>query len=163
MFYIYLYMVFMFYIFMLITFYICMSIFFISALLLAVGVIIYISAVNDEVSHRKKPTNPDDPKFIYSYGWAFFFAGSSFVSSMIAAVTNITLYVRRHRSRDDMATIVPGLETKNSFEYNSSAPLNGQMEGQSFYEDDNQRDDYEEGCVATASVATSSQNPTIIL
>ena len=66
-----------------------------TALGLAVGVIFYISGVNDEVHHRKKPENPDDPVFQYSYDWAFFFGGSSFIFSMITAVANVTLYLKR--------------------------------------------------------------------
>jgi len=68
-----------------------------TALCLAVGVIFYISAVNDEVSHRKKSitSGTSGVGFEYSYGWAFFFAGSSFVSAMNAAVSNISMYLRR--------------------------------------------------------------------
>lgn len=80
------------------------------ALSLAIGVIIYISKVNDEVSHRKKPETDEDEGFRYSYGWAFFFAGASFITSMVAAVTNISLYLRRYSSIKDMMLIIPGLE-----------------------------------------------------
>ncbi len=95
-------------------------IFFISALFLGIGVIFYISAVNDEVSHQKKPERPDDPPFAYRYGWAFFFAGSSFICSMIAAVANITLYVKRFPNLEDMALIIPGLEKKGNFDVSKS-------------------------------------------
>lgn len=84
----------------------------ISALGLATGVIFYISAVNDEVAHRKKPESKDDPQFSYRYGWAFFFAGSSFMCAMMAAVANISLYIKRYPTLDDMVLIVPGLEKK---------------------------------------------------
>jgi voltage-dependent calcium channel gamma-5 len=74
-----------------------------SALSLAVGVIFYISAVNDEVSHRKKSlTTSETDSFKYSYGWAFFFAGSSFMCAMVAAVNNISLYLRRGQSDVDV-------------------------------------------------------------
>jgi len=68
-----------------------------AALSLAVGVIFYISAVNDEVSHRKKAPSSSSAgvSFAYHYGWAFFFAGASFVCAMVAAVNNISLYLRR--------------------------------------------------------------------
>ena len=67
------------------------------ALSLAVGVIFYISAVNDEVSHRKKAPSSSTAgvSFTYRYGWAFFFAGASFMCAMVAAVNNISLYLRR--------------------------------------------------------------------
>jgi len=68
-----------------------------AALSLAVGVIFYISAVNDEVSHRKKAPSSSSAgvSFTYRYGWAFFFAGASFMCAMVAAVNNISLYLQR--------------------------------------------------------------------
>ena len=93
----------------------------ISALMLAVGVIFYISAVNDEVSHRKAPQNPEDPKFVYCYGWAFFFAGSSFMCSMIASVSNISLYLRRFSNLEDMVLIIPGLDKKSNYDFSSKS------------------------------------------
>jgi len=68
-----------------------------AALSLAVGVIFYISAVNDEVSHAKKAPSSSSAgvSFQYRYGWAFFFAGASFMCAMVAAVNNISLYLRR--------------------------------------------------------------------
>lgn len=55
-----------------------------------------------------------ETKFIYYYQWAFFFAGFSFVSSMLSAVTNIGLYMRRYSTLDDMVAIIPGLEEYSS-------------------------------------------------
>ena len=74
------------------------------------GVIFYISAVNDEVSHRKKAPSSSTVgvSFTYRYGWAFFFAGASFMCSMVAAVNNISLYLRRgihsHDADDEQMT-----------------------------------------------------------
>ena len=68
--------------------------------------------MNDEVAHRKKPESKDDPQFTYRYGWAFFFAGSSFMCAMMAAVANISLYIKRYPTLDDMVLIIPGLEKK---------------------------------------------------
>ena len=80
------------------------------ALVLAGGVIVYISSVNVEVGHRK-PSGPNGSKsFYYKYGWAFFFAGSAFVASMFAAVTNITLYLGKYSQLEDMTMIIPGLD-----------------------------------------------------
>ncbi len=92
-----------------------------SALCLAVGMIFYISAVNDEVSHRKKPPSgaPKGEVFHYHYGWAFFFAGGSFICSMMAVVSNITLYVKRYPNLEDMVLIIPGLEKRGGFDVNS--------------------------------------------
>ena len=90
-----------------------------TALDLAIGVIIYISKVNDEVSNRKKPTGEDEEDegggFKYHYGLAFFFAGASFMSSMVASVTNISLYLRRYSNIKDMMLIIPGLEKRGQF------------------------------------------------
>jgi hypothetical protein len=63
------------------------------------GVILYISSVNDEVAHRQKSdpggSTPADPlAFSYHYGWAFVFGAATFVSAMVAAVSNISLYLR---------------------------------------------------------------------
>ena len=85
---------------------------FVLALNLAVGVIIYISQVNDEVSHRKKPEGAGDEGFKYRYGWAFFFAGASFMCAMVTAVLNISLYLRRYSRLEDMVQIIPGLEER---------------------------------------------------
>jgi hypothetical protein len=74
------------------------------------GVILYISSVNDEVAHRKKqPDAGTDGKstFTYHYGWAFFFGGATFVCAMGAAVSNISLYLRRYSHFDDTLFIVP--------------------------------------------------------
>lgn len=88
----------------------------VSALGLALGHIFYISAVNDEVSQWKRPDNATDEQvFSYQYGWAFYAAGSSFIWLMVAAVGNITVYVRRYYVRQDVRrilTVVPGLEAK---------------------------------------------------
>ena len=66
-----------------------------AGLVLALGVIFFISAVNDEVAHRKKPEDSKIPLFTYVYGWAFFCAGSSFITSMTCAVVNVTIYLKR--------------------------------------------------------------------
>jgi len=80
------------------------------------GVILYISAVNDEVAHRKKsPIGGSSgggsggviEEFSYRYGWAFFFGGATFVCAMAAAVSNISLYLQRYSHFDDMMLIVP--------------------------------------------------------
>jgi hypothetical protein len=85
-----------------------------SALCLAAGVIVYITKVNDEISYNKKPSNgeeDDGAGLRYYYGWAFYFAVASIVTSTVAAVTNTLLYLRRRdTSLKDMMMIKPGLE-----------------------------------------------------
>jgi len=85
-----------------------------SALSLGMGVILYISAVNDEVAHRKKSPvggggGEDEvvEEFTYRYGWAFFFGGATFVCAMAAAVSNISLYLHRYSHFDDMMLVSP--------------------------------------------------------
>ncbi|XP_052826464.1 voltage-dependent calcium channel gamma-5 subunit [Octopus bimaculoides] len=88
-----------------------------SGLALSVGIILYISAVNDEVGHRAKLAGVEEPKFSYFYGWSFFFAGVSFITSEMAAVFGISLYLLRNAHVDDMVRIVPGLEDKVDSDY----------------------------------------------
>ena len=79
------------------------------------GIIFYISAINDEVGHRSK--GKDGKIFTYEYGWSFFFAGIAFMIAEVTAVVFVTLYMQRNSSRDDMVRIIPGLEDK--FDNNS--------------------------------------------
>ncbi|GAB1601058.1 voltage-dependent calcium channel gamma-5 subunit-like isoform X2 [Argonauta hians] len=83
-----------------------------SGLALSVGIILYISAVNDEVGHRAKLAGVEEPRFSYFYGWSFFFAGVSFITSELAAVFGISLYLLRTAHIDDMVRIVPAFEDK---------------------------------------------------
>ncbi|XP_022318103.1 voltage-dependent calcium channel gamma-5 subunit-like [Crassostrea virginica] len=82
-----------------------------SGLMLAVGIILYISAINDEVGHRPKPSEADEDtkKFDYRYGWSFFFAGTSFLLIMTTAVILVSLYLQRNSKREDLVKIIPGL------------------------------------------------------
>ncbi len=85
------------------------------------GVIFYISAVNDEVSHRKKPppNASKESQFHYHYGWAFFFAAAAFICALTAAVANISLYIKRFTHIEDMALIIPGLEKRGVYDFGS--------------------------------------------
>ena len=85
-----------------------------SALVLAVAVILYISAVNDEISQRK-PAGSDEPQFEYSYGWAFYCAGGAFVCSMMASVANISAYLTSFPRHEDMVILIPGLHSNYDF------------------------------------------------
>ncbi|KAK3091812.1 hypothetical protein FSP39_022801 [Pinctada imbricata] len=84
------------------------------ALLLAIGIILYISAINDEVGHRMKTSDSKEAgpmnSFRYWYGWSFFFAGTAFITSMLTAVVLVTLYLKRNNKQEDMIKIIPGLE-----------------------------------------------------
>ncbi|WAQ95420.1 CCG5-like protein [Mya arenaria] len=79
-------------------------------LTLAVGIIFYISAINDEVGHRAK--GKEGKTFIYQYGWSFYFAGIAFMIAEATAVVFVTQFMQRHSSKDDMVRIIPGLGDK---------------------------------------------------
>lgn len=81
-----------------------------SGLTLAVGIIFYISAINDEVGHRAKGS--EGKKFEYEYGWSFSFAGIAFMIAEATAVVFVTQFMQRNSSKDDMVKIIPGLEDK---------------------------------------------------
>lgn len=59
-------------VFLLVTVYVCLS----AGLSLVVGLVLYISSINDEVMNR--PREPEQ-FFHYHYGWSFAFAASSFL------------------------------------------------------------------------------------
>ncbi|XP_005101013.1 voltage-dependent calcium channel gamma-5 subunit [Aplysia californica] len=82
-----------------------------SGLSLAVGMILYISAINDEVGYRIS-TSKKGGAFSYAYGWSFFTAGFGFLASEVSAVVTITLFLRRNSGPEDMVRIIPGLEDK---------------------------------------------------
>lgn len=85
---------------------------------MAVGKIVYISAVNDEVSHRKKPNGGrEEDVFAYNYGWAFYLGGASFIFVMAASVANITLYLQRNDGDTDVMTVLTGLKKRVTMEF----------------------------------------------
>ena len=51
--------------------------------------------------------------------WAFFFAAAAFVCALLAAVSNVTLYIKRYSKLEDMALIIPGLEKRGGFDFSS--------------------------------------------
>ncbi|XP_070188497.1 voltage-dependent calcium channel gamma-5 subunit-like [Littorina saxatilis] len=82
-----------------------------AGLALAVGMILYISAVNDEVGYRTS-TMQEEGGFSYAYGWSFFTAGVGFLASEMAAVVGVTLFLKRYEKIEEMMRIIPGLEEK---------------------------------------------------
>lgn len=82
-----------------------------AGLSLAVGMILFISAVNDEVGYRSS-TMQEEGGFSYSYGWSFFMAGVGFLATEMAAVAGITLYLKRNEGVEEMVRIIPGLQDK---------------------------------------------------
>lgn len=83
-----------------------------TGLLLAVGIILYISAINDETGYKSKSKGADTYVFRYDYGWSFYFAGLGFLTAEITAVVCISLYLKRNSEVASMVRIIPGLDQK---------------------------------------------------
>ena len=81
-----------------------------SGLCLSVGVILYISSINDELSFQQ---SKDCYEFKYQYSWSFYLVGISFVMEETSAVISIKLYLERNFHKlDMMLDILPGLDAK---------------------------------------------------
>ncbi|XP_032826091.2 voltage-dependent calcium channel gamma-5 subunit-like [Petromyzon marinus] len=75
------------------------GIFFILAgLALVVGLVLYISSVNDEVTSR---SSENSTSFTYSYGWSFHFAVLSFFLTEGAGVVSVYLFMKRYRTEEE--------------------------------------------------------------
>ncbi|CAM9185634.1 unnamed protein product [Lampetra fluviatilis] len=75
------------------------GIFFILAgLALVVGLVLYISSVNDEVTNR---SSENSTSFTYSYGWSFHFAVLSFFLTEGAGVVSVYLFMKRYRTEEE--------------------------------------------------------------
>ncbi|XP_033735962.1 voltage-dependent calcium channel gamma-5 subunit-like [Pecten maximus] len=77
-------------------------------LCMAVGIILYITFINDEASHAK----PDAGFFQYQYSWSIILVGLAFLASQSTAIVSVTLYLKLNTKKEDMALIIPGLEDK---------------------------------------------------
>ncbi|XP_034748468.1 calcium channel, voltage-dependent, gamma subunit 7a [Etheostoma cragini] len=71
--------------------------FILSGLSLVVGLVLYISSINDEVMNR-----PREPEafFHYRYGWSFAFAASSFLLKEGAGVMSVYLFMKRYAEEE---------------------------------------------------------------
>ncbi|XP_076827477.1 voltage-dependent calcium channel gamma-7 subunit isoform X2 [Brachyhypopomus gauderio] len=71
--------------------------FILSGLSLVVGLVLYISSINDEVMNR-----PREPElfFNYHYGWSFAFAASSFLLKEGAGVMSVYLFMKRYAEEE---------------------------------------------------------------
>ncbi|MBN3291588.1 CCG7 protein, partial [Polypterus senegalus] len=79
--------------------------FILSGLSLVVGLVLYISSINDEVMNR--PREPEQ-FFHYHYGWSFAFAASSFLLKEGAGVMSVYLFMKRY-SEEEMYRPHPAL------------------------------------------------------
>ncbi|KAJ8355049.1 hypothetical protein SKAU_G00226160 [Synaphobranchus kaupii] len=71
--------------------------FILSGLSLVVGLVLYISSINDEVMNR--PREPEQ-FFHYHYGWSFAFAASSFLLKEGAGVMSVYLFMKRYADEE---------------------------------------------------------------
>uniref|UniRef100_A0A3Q1CTU7 Voltage-dependent calcium channel gamma-7 subunit n=1 Tax=Amphiprion ocellaris TaxID=80972 RepID=A0A3Q1CTU7_AMPOC len=78
--------------------------FILSGLSLVVGLVLYISSINDEVMNR--PREPEQ-FFNYHYGWSFAFAASSFLLKEGAGVMSVYLFMKRY-AEEEMYRPPPG-------------------------------------------------------
>ncbi|KAI4817708.1 hypothetical protein KUCAC02_011088 [Chaenocephalus aceratus] len=67
------------------------------SLSLVVGLVLYISSINDEVMNR--PREPEQ-FFHYRYGWSFAFAASSFLLKEGAGVMSVYLFMKRYAEEE---------------------------------------------------------------
>ncbi|KAK2829261.1 hypothetical protein Q7C36_017251 [Tachysurus vachellii] len=71
--------------------------FILSGLSLVVGLVLYISSINDEMLNRSKS---NEAYFSYRYGWSFAFAAVSFLLTESAGVMSVYLFTKRYTAED---------------------------------------------------------------
>ncbi|KAF4092646.1 hypothetical protein AMELA_G00023120 [Ameiurus melas] len=71
--------------------------FILSGLSLVVGLILYISSINDEMLNRSKS---NEAYFNYRYGWSFAFAAISFLLTKSAGVMSVYLFTKHYTSEE---------------------------------------------------------------
>ncbi|XP_055079496.1 voltage-dependent calcium channel gamma-5 subunit isoform X1 [Periophthalmus magnuspinnatus] len=71
--------------------------FILSGLALVVGLVLYISSINDEVLNRTKSS---EAYFSYKYGWSFAFAAISFLLTESAGVMSVYLFMKRYSAEE---------------------------------------------------------------
>ncbi|XP_017277353.1 voltage-dependent calcium channel gamma-5 subunit [Kryptolebias marmoratus] len=71
--------------------------FILSGLALVVGLVLYISSINDEMLNRTKSS---ETFFSYKYGWSFAFAALSFLLTESAGVMSVYLFMKRYTAEE---------------------------------------------------------------
>ncbi|KAM6904906.1 voltage-dependent calcium channel gamma-5 subunit [Xenentodon cancila] len=71
--------------------------FILSGLALVVGLVLYISSINDEMLNRTKSS---EAHFSYKYGWSFAFAAISFLLTESAGVMSVYLFMKRYTAAE---------------------------------------------------------------
>ncbi|KTF76037.1 hypothetical protein cypCar_00029268 [Cyprinus carpio] len=67
------------------------------SLSLVVGLVLYISSINDEMLNR---TKTNEAYFSYKYGWSFAFAAVSFLLTEAAGVMSVYLFMKRYTAEE---------------------------------------------------------------
>ncbi|KTG44895.1 hypothetical protein cypCar_00023651, partial [Cyprinus carpio] len=68
-----------------------------AGLSLVVGLVFYISSINDEMLNR---TKTNEAYFSYKYGWSFAFAAVSFLLTEAAGVMSVYLFMKRYTAEE---------------------------------------------------------------
>ncbi|XP_073699473.1 voltage-dependent calcium channel gamma-5 subunit isoform X1 [Garra rufa] len=68
-----------------------------TGLSLVVGLVLYISSINDEMFNR---TKSNEAYFSYKYGWSFAFAAISFLLTESAGVMSVYLFMKRYTAEE---------------------------------------------------------------
>ncbi|XP_077184507.1 voltage-dependent calcium channel gamma-5 subunit isoform X1 [Paroedura picta] len=71
--------------------------FILSGLSLVVGLVLYISSINDEILNRTKDS---ETYFTYRYGWSFAFSAISFLLTESAGVMSVYLFMKRYTAEE---------------------------------------------------------------
>ncbi|XP_012991283.1 voltage-dependent calcium channel gamma-5 subunit [Esox lucius] len=79
--------------------------FILSGLALVVGLVLYISSINDEMLNRTKSSGSH---FSYRYGWSFAFAAISFLLTESAGVMSVYLFMKRYTAEEMYQPHRPG-------------------------------------------------------
>nr|XP_020666848.1 voltage-dependent calcium channel gamma-5 subunit isoform X1 [Pogona vitticeps] len=67
------------------------------SLSLVVGLVLYISSINDEMLNRTKDS---ETYFTYRYGWSFAFSAISFLLTESAGVMSVYLFMKRYTAEE---------------------------------------------------------------
>ncbi|KAK9407078.1 hypothetical protein NXF25_005852 [Crotalus adamanteus] len=70
---------------------------FLAGLSLVVGLVLYISTINDEMLNRTKDS---ETYFTYKYGWSFGFSAISFLLTESAGVMSVYLFMKRYTAEE---------------------------------------------------------------
>ncbi|CAB1456905.1 unnamed protein product [Pleuronectes platessa] len=79
--------------------------FILSGLALVLGLVLYISSINDEMLNRTKSS---EAYFTYNYGWSFAFAAISFLLTESAGVMSVYLFMKRYTAEEIYQPHHPG-------------------------------------------------------